>query len=75
MNKPYVSTEDSDTGSHVSMVTDFSMMPGEVILACNNCYNGLSAEDMEAHPDMWLDWQDLGDSGVLCPACKDSDED
>lgn len=72
MNKPYVSTDDpSDSGLYVSMVSDASILPEDLIVGCNDCWNGLSDDDMNQGSNLWLDWEDLGDSGVLCPACKE----
>jgi hypothetical protein len=73
MNKPYVATEDSDSGLYVSMVTDCSIMPDDLAYGCNNCLNGMSFadDDYDTNSAIISEWQDLGDSGALCPACAD----
>lgn len=73
MERPYTPTLESVTQWHVSMVTDCPVQPDELAYGCNDCFNGLSFAD-EANDANWplVDkWQDLGDSGVLCPACRE----
>lgn len=73
MDKPYVSIQDETHGMHVSMITDEAIMPDELSVGCNDCFNGLSLKDCDTEEAIKLlfEWQDLGDSGCLCPACKD----
>lgn len=73
MEKPYVECTESASGLHVSMVDDMSIMPDDLAYGCNECYNGLSWKD-ERETSIADEWQDLGDNGVLCPACKDPED-
>lgn len=40
-----------------------------VSIGCNECDTYISVRQAEEDPLGYMDWEDLGDDGVLCPAC------
>lgn len=40
-----------------------------VAIGCNDCDAYLTVRQCDARKALWLDWQDLGDDGALCPKC------
>lgn len=39
-------------------------------LGCNDCDTYVTPRQLDADPGIAFDWSDIGDDGVLCPACS-----